>query len=223
MNGQNKGWHVGEELRSGLWFKKVAYLLLSFPLGTFYFVFLVTGISFGIALAVLIAGIFILAGTIAASAVFGRFERIQNRVLLGIPVPVAAGRDPDREPGVIAWLKRVFSDHFAWMSMLYLFLKFPFGIVSFVITITLLVLSISLVLVPVFFGVLPVNIDNQYWSVETFEEALLASLAGLILAGVSVFLFSGLATLWGHFACFMLKERGAASRVAPDSRPVVIE
>jgi hypothetical protein len=224
MNGQNHGWHVGEELRSGLWFKKVAYLLLSFPLGIVYFVFLVTGFSLGIGLAILVVGVFILAGVLAVAAALGRFERVLNKVLLEIPVPVTGRAPVPPREGLVAKLKHLFSNPFAWTSTLYLLLKFPFGLLSFTLALTLIVTSIALILMPLFVGIVPVQFDdNLFWSVDTFEEALLAALAGVILAGVSVFVLSGLATLWGHFAGIMLKERGAAARIAPDARPVVID
>jgi hypothetical protein len=223
MSGQDKGWHVGEELRSGLWFKKVAYLLLSLPLGILYFVLLVVGVSLGLGLVIVLVGIPILAGVLAACAALGRFERVLNGALLEIPVPVTKRKDPFQEPGLIARLKRLLSDPFVWTSMVYLFLKFPFGLIGFTLTITLVTVSLALVLMPLFFGMMPVNFDGRYWSVDTLEGALLASLAGLVLAGATIFVLSGLATLWGHFGRFMLRERGAAARVQPDSHPVVIE
>jgi hypothetical protein len=51
-------------------------LLLSFPLGIFYFVFLVTGFSLGFGLLITLMGIPILVGMVAASYGLGEFERL---------------------------------------------------------------------------------------------------------------------------------------------------
>ena len=42
----------------------LVFLTLSFPLGIFYFVFLVTGISLGMALSIIVIGLAILAGLV---------------------------------------------------------------------------------------------------------------------------------------------------------------
>jgi len=47
--------------------RSVGYLLLAFPLGIFYFVFLVTGLSLGFGLFITLLGIPILVGVLAAA------------------------------------------------------------------------------------------------------------------------------------------------------------
>ena len=53
----------------------IVYLLLAFPLGTFYFVFLVTGLSLGFGLIITLVGIPILLLVLSGSWVLCRFER----------------------------------------------------------------------------------------------------------------------------------------------------
>ncbi len=68
----------------------ILYLLLSFPLGIAYFVFLVTGISLGFGLAIIWLGIPILALVLAASWVLYQFERLLAIHLLKEGAPRSA-------------------------------------------------------------------------------------------------------------------------------------
>ena len=52
------------------------YLLLSFPLGIAYFVFLITGLSLGAGLLVIFVGVPILIGVLFACQGLGAFERL---------------------------------------------------------------------------------------------------------------------------------------------------
>jgi len=81
--------------RSTTW-KSVGYLLLSFPLGIFYFVFLVTGFSLGFGLLITLMGIPILVGMIAASYGLGEFEREVSNQLLPIPTGSPSLKDSGR-------------------------------------------------------------------------------------------------------------------------------
>ena len=55
-------------------YKNLAYLLLSFPLGVFYFVFLITGISLGVSLAIIWIGIPIFIGVLMLSRTFANLR-----------------------------------------------------------------------------------------------------------------------------------------------------
>src|SRR6202162_2821217 len=68
-------------------FLRNAYLLLAFPLGTAYFVLLVTGLATGGGLAVIIVGIGILWLTMEGWLLLARFERQLAIQLLGANVP----------------------------------------------------------------------------------------------------------------------------------------
>ena len=53
----------------------VVYLLFSFPLGLFYFIFLITGLAVGLSLAVLLIGLVILFLTLWAGRGLAAWER----------------------------------------------------------------------------------------------------------------------------------------------------
>ncbi len=113
---------------------------LAFPLGLFYFVFLVTGLSLGIGLVVVWVGIPILLVVAGAWWLFGAFERLQAKHLLGADVPPAP-REWEKVDGVWAKLKAHFGCAATWKDLVYLLAKLPFGIVS----TTLLVTAASMV------------------------------------------------------------------------------
>ena len=67
--------------------RNVGYLLLSFPLGIFYFVFLVTGLALGFGLSITLLGIPLLIGVLAAAYGLGEFERTTTNLLLDQATP----------------------------------------------------------------------------------------------------------------------------------------
>jgi len=113
-------------------YRHLIYLALAFPLGIMYFVFLVTGISLGFGLAVIWVGIPILFGMLLAWRGIGTFERGLHRALLDtdIPEPTTAllgeGRLWDR-------IKALLQDGSTWRTLLWLLIRFPIGVASFVI------------------------------------------------------------------------------------------
>lgn len=107
----------------------VLFHWLAFPLGLFYFVFLVVGLSIGIGLIVVWVGIPVLLVVAGAWWLFGSFERLQARHLLGANVPPAP-REWERVDGVWAKLKAHFGSSSTWKDLVYLLAKLPFGIVS---------------------------------------------------------------------------------------------
>ena len=79
----------------------------------------------------------------------------------------------------------------------YLAIKFPLGVATFVVGITLASLSLAFLLMPFFYTWAPmdvtVSLDGPFWVIDTPGEALLCSLFGLGLTLVSLNLFNALA------------------------------
>jgi signal transduction histidine kinase len=117
-------------------YRHLVYLALAFPLGLTYFIFLVTGISVGFGLIIVWVGVPILFGMLLAWRGIGTFERGLHRALLNtdIPEPTTAllgeGRLWDR-------IKALLRDGTTWRTLAWLFIRFPAGIASFVILVTL--------------------------------------------------------------------------------------
>jgi signal transduction histidine kinase len=119
---------------------EVLFLLTNLPMSIVGFVLAVTGIALGAGLMVTIVGIWVLAGALFAIRWYGSVERSLLRTLLDedIPEPLPVGADRNRNS---AW-RRVFdvlSDGLAWRTALYLFIKLPWGIFTFTVTLVALI------------------------------------------------------------------------------------
>jgi hypothetical protein len=134
---------------------------LAFPLGLFYFVFLVTGLSLGVGLVVVWVGIPILLVVAGAWWLFGAFERVQARYLLRADVP-GAPREWEKVEGVWAKLRAHFGSAVTWKDLVYLLAKLPFGIVSFTLLVTAASMVFWFVAMP-FFSVFDVPVINGTW------------------------------------------------------------
>ena len=138
-------WHLLTHSRTYL---RIAYLVLAFPLATFYFTVLVTGISLGLGLAIVFVGLAILIVMVLAWRLFGAVERLLAIHLLGAGVrPMSVPEPP--APILIERGRRILADPVTWKSLAYLLVEFPFSIFSFTVTVALLSTAVSLLLVPV--------------------------------------------------------------------------
>jgi hypothetical protein len=200
------------------------YLLLSFPLGTFYFVFLVTGLALGLGLIITWVGIPILAGVIALSYAFVAFERSIAIAMLKVEIgPMRTTRAPSDLWGKF---RALLTNPVTWKGIGYLTLKFPLGVASFVVLVTLISLSLALLLAPFYYQLPDVQIG---WpgglEVDTLSEALVASVVGTALGLVSMHALNGLALLWGWLARALLGRMGAdavvGEQAAASERSVV--
>ncbi len=120
--------------------REALFLLLTLPMSILGFVLTVTGLALGAGLMVTIIGFWVLAGSLFAIRGYGRLERGLIRSLLDEdipePLPVGAGRD-----GGSLWrrLFDVLSDGLSWRTALYLFIKLPWGIFTFAVTLVALI------------------------------------------------------------------------------------
>ena len=197
----------------------ILYLLLSFPLGIAYFVFLVTGISLGFGLLIIWVGIPILVLVLAVSRGFNQIERLLAIHLLNEDIPViASGEDrskrfEDGDSGlgteerlfIAAWrrLKSHVADRLTWTGILYLFLKFPLGIASFVVVVVLVAFTGALLGAPFYYWI-DDGLDMGIWQVDLLWEAIILTLIGIPFAFISLHLMNGAAFLQGRLARVML-------------------
>ena len=86
---------------------------------------------------------------------------------------------------------------------LYLFLKFPLGIASFTIAVTLISVTIALVGAPLYYWV-DDGIDMGIWRVDVLWEALILALAGIAMVFISLNIMNAAAFLSGRLARVML-------------------
>lgn len=182
--------------------RSVGYLLVAFPLGIFYFVFLVTGFSLGFGLLITLMGIPILVGVIAASYGLGDFERLMSNQMLG--TSIARTDRISQADGFWGKLKELVVSSETWKRVFYLFLKFPFGIVGFVFV----VVAFSLfgqVLAPLVYEQDWYNPNTgTVWEVDELWEAIVVAFIGVFLGFVFLHLINGTARVWAHIAQALL-------------------
>lgn len=190
-------------------YRNLAYLALAFPLGLFYFVFLVTGLALGFGLYVIAVGLPLLVLVFLCWRLFIRFERLQSRWLLGQQV----GAEPvqswgsDRRPW--PWLKSRLASPVSWKGFLFLLLKFPLGLASFVIVVTLGALSGALLLAPVLYTRVPFEVFDA--TVATAGQAWLLAAIGLMLTLLSLHLINGVAWIFRWLAGKLLAAPAPAA------------
>jgi len=196
---------------SGQAYLNLIYLLAAFPLGIFYFTFLVSGLSLGLSLVIIWVGIPLLLLVGVGWWGLTIFERYLVIHLLKEDVPEMA--HPSNQSADF-WIrfKEYCRNPVTWTGFLYLFLKFPLGILTFVILVTVLSLTLAFLSMPFtyesvqFFQGASISFGPwiPVWSIDSMKDALFAALIGLMLWPVTLHITNGLAWVHARFAKVML-------------------
>jgi putative sensor protein len=149
----------------------VLYLLSGLPLGVLGFVLLVTGISLGLGLLVTLLGIPVLVVTVLVARTLASFERRLAWTLLDAPMP-SGGRPRDEpERGLWRRLRAMLTGARTWWELGFLLLRFPLGLLDFLVVTTIAALAFSGLVQPI---VVAAGADNNVgsWRIDTFWESL---------------------------------------------------
>ncbi|MCF3965102.1 sensor histidine kinase, partial [Streptomyces fuscigenes] len=113
--------------------KEIAHLLANFPTALIGFVYVVTTLVVGAGLSVTVIGLPLLVAGLAGTRLFGRLERARARALLGVAVdePSPMFR---RGNGFVGRMMSALRDPVGWRTALYTFMRLPWGIVTFSVT-----------------------------------------------------------------------------------------
>lgn len=200
------------------------YLLLSFPLGLFYFVFLVTGIAVGVPLIIVWIGLALLMLVFTCWYGFIVFERKMAIWFLREEIAPIYAKDTSN---MNLWQKfnATISNPVMWKGLVYLLLKFPLGTFTFVIQTTLVALSAVLLTAPFYYPFVHPMVDLDFgfmifqpvWIINTLPKAMILSLVGIIVSILSMHILNGLAWVSGKFARVILgnNNQQTAASVAP--------
>jgi Putative sensor len=192
---------------------------LAFPLGLFYFVFLVTGLSLGVGLVVVWIGIPILLVVAGAWWLFGAFERLQAHYLLRADVPPAP-REWEKADGVWGKLKAHFGSATTWKDLVYLLAKLPFGIVSTTLLVTTAAMVFWFVAMP-FFSLFKVPIINGTW-VPPLWFGLVCLPLGILVFFVALHVLNGWNWVCARWAEVMFRgPRAGAPAQSASPAPVL--
>ena len=190
-------------------YRNILYLLASMPLGIIYFVFLVVGLAVGLGTVIIWIGLFVLLGTFLGVRGLTAFERKLSASLLQVTIP---WRQPATLPPTgtpTTWQQRVkhlMCSRETWIGVIYLFLKFPMGILSFVLTVTLLTVSLAFVISPMGALIPELSMSILDWDIDTSYEAAPFAIAGFLLLFVTAYTLNGIAWLHAAWAKLCLKR-----------------
>jgi hypothetical protein len=192
------------------------YLFASFPLGILYFVFLVSGLSIGISLTIIWVGIPILLLVVITWIGLALFERFLAVQLLKEKIPTIEISLMD-DADIWIRLKRGITNPITWKSLFYLFMKFPLGLFTFIVLVTVVALTLSLVAMPILYEFMPypqfgvsLGGDLPDWQIDSMGDALVAALIGIMLWPVTLNISDGLAWIHAKFARVMLSNESVA-------------
>jgi hypothetical protein len=194
-------------------YKNLLYLALAFPLGVFYFVFLVTGLLTGFALTIVWVGLPILAVMFAAGFGMAALERRLAIHLLDARVPPMTAQRTGAPETLWKTVQEFLANPVTWKGMAFLFVKFPVGLFSFILTVLLLALSSGFILTPVLYRWNDVVLGP--WIVDSFGQALLLSAFGVVMLLASLNLLNMLAASWRGLAEVMLGSRRFEAPAVP--------
>lgn len=189
-------------------YRNILYLCLAFPLGLVYHVVLMLCVALGIGLSVLLVGLLILLAIVVGIRYVASFERGLANGLLG--TEIASPDDVDREAdGVVESAKAYVNASSTWRGLGFVVLKFPLGVISFVLLVTFLGTAIEFLVLPLYpDGVL--NIQVSGWRVahafETPTQRNLAVPVGAVLGVVAVHVLNAFARANASIAASLLGE-----------------
>lgn len=109
--------------------RRALYALLSLPVGVLGFVLVVLGLGVGLYTLLVVFGVFILMGTVAAARRMATWERGRARSLLGLETLPPHRRQPPK-PGLVSRFGTQLRDRQTWREIGYLLLSLPVGVVS---------------------------------------------------------------------------------------------
>ncbi|MFJ9814074.1 sensor histidine kinase [Streptomyces sp. NPDC101151] len=116
--------------------KEISHLLLNLPVSLFGFTYVFTVVLVSGVLTLTVIGLPLLAACLLGARQLGKLERIRARALLGVhveeptPLPIARGGGPMQR----LWL--ALKDPVGWRTLLYDFIRLPWGILTFCIALT---------------------------------------------------------------------------------------
>jgi len=181
------------------------YMLIAFVTGIFYFTWAITGLSLSVSFSIFIFGLPVALLFLLSVHGLALLEGRLVEALLGVRMPrrqLFAARG-------LKWLERLkllILDKHTWLSILYMVIQFVFGIIYFVLFVTILSFSLSFIAIPFLqelWGIGPiVNQDIRYYF-PTWSYPLLI-LGGVLLWTAFMNMARGLGQLHGRLAKSML-------------------
>jgi hypothetical protein len=187
---------------------QLTHHLLGLPLGTAYFVWIVTGLSLGAGLLITLLGIPILTLVLANVRPLLMAERGLANALLGSNLPPVA--IAPRGDGWLGRLKAYWTDGTTWRGLLYLLLRFPIGMFTFIVAVTAYSVAGWALAAPL---LAPLDaMDLGFWEPDTLIEGLAFVPFGVLALFTAGWISEGMAAM-----SRALVRWGARSRPTPSA------
>lgn len=175
-------------------YRNIIYLALSFPAGLIYFILLTIGLSLGFGLSFILIGIPIVLAVMLATQWAADVERSLSNSLLQTEIPLASNSTLRQMNGLGGMLRAAVRGS-SWKALIYIGLKFPLGLMTFV-TLSVVggivggLLSAPLALLN--------GVDYTFgdWIINTPIEALIVTVVGLVLLPFSLRLLAAMGDMW---------------------------
>ncbi|OIK00048.1 sensor histidine kinase [Streptomyces colonosanans] len=114
--------------------REIAHLLANLPAALVGFVYVVTALSVGAGLTVTVIGFPALALGLLGTRQLGKLERARARALLGVRVEEPSPLPLRRGGGIFQRVWLALKDPVGWRTCLYQFIRLPWGILTFTVT-----------------------------------------------------------------------------------------
>jgi uncharacterized membrane protein len=187
------------------WGALLFLLLFSLFSGIIYFTWAVTGISLSLGFSVLIIGLPFLGLFVLSVQGIALIEGRVVEALLGVRMP----RRPIFPGKKLGWwgrFKTLVSDKHTWLSIVYMILKLPLGIIYFVVFIVLIALSLFGIALPILqqgFDIYPLVINNVPYYAPVWLLPLTV-IAGILLIILTMHLARVMGRMHGTLAKALL-------------------
>jgi len=181
------------------------YMFIAYVTGIIYFTWVIAGMSLSLAFSIFIFGLLFALLFLLSARGLALIEGRIIEALLGVRMP----RRPLFGAQGLKWFERLrilLTDRRTWLSLVYLLLQMPLGVLYFSVTIMLLTFSIGLVIAPIAQWILgfPTYQINGVDFYAPVWQLLLAQLAGVLLVTITMFMVRGIGSLHARYAKWML-------------------
>ncbi|MET8244610.1 sensor domain-containing protein [Streptomyces sp. NPDC005202] len=116
--------------------KEITHLLANLPVSLFGFTYVVSVLFTGATLTLTVVGFPLLAAGLMGARQLGRLERARARALLGVRIDEPSPLLLHRTKGLFNQLWLALKDPVGWRTVLYDFIRLPWGILTFTVTLT---------------------------------------------------------------------------------------
>lgn len=181
------------------------FMFIAFVTGIIYFTWAVTGLSLSISLSIFIFGLPLAILFLLSVRGLALLEGRLVEALLGVRMP----RRPLFAQRGLKWLERLrvlVSDKHTWLSLLYLILQMPLGVLYFSLTITLVFFSFGFTIVPIVqwvFGFPTYQIDGVGYYLPVWS-LLLIQAGGFLTLTLTMHIARAIGWLHGRYAKWIL-------------------